>query len=729
MSLSNKSLKMTKKNQKINIEYLELESVPIQINLDDESGQEKKLPTFSMVAYTGAAFSLGYGWSGIVDLQGLQIPLQKISARFQHDENKGVGHTTNIKIENGKVLAEGVISRETKYAEDVKSSFRNGFPWQVSMGLSPIMYQFLREGESSQVNGRTIKGPAYIFRKMALREVSFVDSGADKNTSAKIRLSSDSQNIFNFNNNEEFSMAKTNLIPENENSGEQTQMMGNVQLSTDNTQTSPHQHPQQVQLQQPVQLQPQQLSQQSPSSQTSLQPQPQMVTLSLPANFSFPMQAQPTQTSNQSQTSPDLQLAENRRIAAIEHLGGGRFLELESQAISDGWTIEKFKGELNAKLIPNANQIQMSSGENTNGLNTNVLEAIALRNNGISMSFLEKEYEPKTLELSDNYYGYGLQEFCQLAVPNLPNYKRNASGWLQMAFSSATLPGIFSNVANKSLLEGFFSVDTEWKKIVKLGSVTNFHRYTRYRMNAAFEFDKVGADGELKHGQLGEEHYTQQIDTYGKMFALTRQMIINDDLGALSDIPRYIGVASADKINDLVWQTFLESKTSDGKELFHANHKNLIMANLDVEGLTAAELAFALQERKKGRPMGVQPKYILVPISLKVKAEILMKSLTLDGATVLSGTVNPHAGKFEIVASSYLQASGFSGSSDKNWYLLADPNRLPVLELAFLSGKQNPTIERADADFNTLGVQFRGFHDFGVSPQDYRGVLKVTPTT
>jgi hypothetical protein len=367
--------------------------------------------------------------------------------------------------------------------------------------------------------------------------------------------------------------------------------------------------------------------------------------------------------------------------------------------------------------------------ENSNGLQTAVLEAIALRTNGINLSFLEKEYETKTLEMAEKFNGYGFQEFCRLAVPNLPRYKDSPANWLNMAFSSATLPGIFSNVANKSLLEGFLSVDTEWRKIVKFGSVTNFNKYTRFRMNGAFEFEKVGADGELKHGELGEEYYEQQIDTYGRMFAITRKMIINDDLGALSDTPRHIGMGAADKINDLVWKTFLKTDTVDKKALYHADHKNLIEANLDIAGLTKAELQFSLQERKKGRPMGVSAKYLLVPTALKVTAEVLMKSITLDGATTLQGNVNPHAGKFEIVSSPYLQATGFTGSSDKNWYLLADPNRLPVLEIAFLSGKQNPTIERADADFNTLGVQFRGFIDFGVSPQDYRGVLKVTAPT
>ena len=66
-----------------------------------------------------------------------------------------------------------------------------------------------------------------------------------------------------------------------------------------------------------------------------------------------------------------------------------------------------------------------------------------------------------------------------------------------------------------------------------------------------------------------------------------------------------------------------------------------------------------------------------------------------------------------------------SGSSTKAWYVLAEPSDLPVIEVAFLNGKQQPTVERAEADFNVLGIQFRGYFDFGVALQDYRGGVKM----
>jgi len=81
---------------------------------------------------------------------------------------------------------------------------------------------------------------------------------------------------------------------------------------------------------------------------------------------------------------------------------------------------------------------------------------------------------------------------------------------------------------------------------------------------------------------------------------------------------------------------------------------------------------------------------------------------------------NPHQGKFRTEVSRYLSNSRYAGYSSKAWYLLADPNDLPVIEVAFLNGQESPTIETAEAEFSVLGIQLRGYHDFGASRQDPR---------
>jgi hypothetical protein len=127
-----------------------------------------------------------------------------------------------------------------------------------------------------------------------------------------------------------------------------------------------------------------------------------------------------------------------------------------------------------------------------------------------------------------------------------------------------------------------------------------------------------------------------------------------------------------------------------------------------------------------GKPVGIMPQILLVPTAISTTAAQLYKSLEMRDNTANSKTTtsNPHQGKYRVEVSRYLGNATYAGASGRAWYLLADPNDLPVIEVAFLNGQESPTIETAEADFNILGVKMRGYHDFGVALQDPRGGLK-----
>ena len=277
------------------------------------------------------------------------------------------------------------------------------------------------------------------------------------------------------------------------------------------------------------------------------------------------------------------------------------------------------------------------------------------------------------------------------------------------------------------LLEGYNYIEDSWRSVYKIASVNDFKEHSRYRMTGSFTFEKVGPDGELKHGKVDQQQYGQRADTHGIMFALTRQMIINDDLGAFTEIPRQIGMGAAESIADAVWGLLLSNP--DG--FFSSDHKNYLDGDdsaLGIESLTNAEVLFNSQTKPNGRPLGMPASILLVPTALKVLAQLLMKSTALNETTTANKAKpkdNPHVGKFDVVSTSYLSNASFTGNSSKAWYLLAYPNRLPVIEVAFLNGVDRPTVEKADADFNTLGIQFRGFIDFGVREQEYRAGVKM----
>lgn len=160
-----------------------------------ESGKAK-LPRFSMVAYTGGAMRIaGWRYPVIVDLAGLTIPSQSRPIRFGHDATAGVGHTDSIAVAEGKLVAAGIVSRDTAAAREIVASARNGFPWQASLGASVDQFEFVREDQAVLVNGREFKGPVNVVRRATLGEISFVDLGADGNTSASVAASAKENTI------------------------------------------------------------------------------------------------------------------------------------------------------------------------------------------------------------------------------------------------------------------------------------------------------------------------------------------------------------------------------------------------------------------------------------------------------------------------------------------------------------------------------------------------------
>ncbi|NLE59317.1 MAG: hypothetical protein GX616_13230, partial [Planctomycetes bacterium] len=129
-------------------------------------GDQEVVPRFAMVAYTGDAMRIeGWRFPVVVDLQGLQVPSQRRPVRFGHSMYAGVGHTERIAVENDRLVAEGVVSRDTAAAREIVASGRRGFPWQASIGAAVQQAEFVRAGKPVTVNSRTFEGPMYVARR------------------------------------------------------------------------------------------------------------------------------------------------------------------------------------------------------------------------------------------------------------------------------------------------------------------------------------------------------------------------------------------------------------------------------------------------------------------------------------------------------------------------------------------------------------------------------------
>ncbi len=643
-------------------------------------GDDQAIPRFSMIAYTGEPMRVeGWRFPVVVDLEGLSIPSQRRPVRFGHSLYQGVGHTERIAVEAGRLIAEGFVSRDTAAAREVVASGRRGFPWQASIGAQVTQVEFVRNGKSVTVNGKTFEGPLYVARRTVLGEISFVDLGADTNTAATIAAA------------EQAGGCRLE-------SGGCSEVMEESVMEDDhkNAETT-NTEPEAVETEVPV------------TGTEAGASSPQSPVSSLRAQA----------------------LAETKRITAIRRICAGKFPDIEEKAIAEGWTEEKTELEKLRASRPKAPAIHAVE----NAMGGQVLEAACMLT--AKLAQVDELYDEKTLEAASKRFrgGIGLQELLLEAAwangftgRNFRDSRevlRFAFGQnLQAGFSTIDIGGILSNVANKFLLEGFFSVERTWRNITAVRNVSDFKTVTSYRLIGKDQYEKVAPGGELKHGTLGEQSYTNKADTYGLLLSIDRRDIINDDLGAITTVPRKLGRGSGLKINDVFWSVFMNNAA-----FFTVGNKNYIEGvdtALGIDALTLGEKTFMEQVDADGKPIGIMPQVLLVPTSLSAMATMLFKSLEIrdNTANAKYPTTNPHAGKFRAEVSRYLSNAQYTGFSDKAWYLLADPADLPVIEVAFLNGQESPTIETAEADFHVLGIQMRGYHDFGVALQEPRGGVK-----
>ena len=267
------------------------------------------------------------------------------------------------------------------------------------------------------------------------------------------------------------------------------------------------------------------------------------------------------------------------------------------------------------------------------------------------------------------------------------------------------------------------SVDQTILRIAAIRPVNDFKEITTVSLTGGMMFEPVGPDGELHHGAVGQKAYANKADTYGILFAITRQDMINDDLGALTSVPRRIGRGGMLKLNDIGWTEFL-----DNSSFFAVGNANINtgVADMTIGGLAATETIFMDQTDPDGNPLGAEPRILLVPTALKSAASTLMTSERLiTGATsATQGDGNIWRGRFNVESSPSMSNAGYSGYSAQAWYMLADPADLPVLEICALNGRIEPVVETANAEFNVLGVQMRGYDDVGVRKQEFRGGVR-----
>lgn len=610
--------------------YIKAE-MPATFSLDDGD-----LPKFKIVANTGSVMTFG-NIRYALDVERITLKQEKIPILYDHITGWGIGHAEKVYAENGKLIVEGVVSRETSFARDFVSGARNGFPWQASVGGLVVKTTNIKKGEKYDLHGAIVDGPVKIIDEFTLFEVSVVEFGADDKTSSTITACDDFE--------DEDETVNDEVVINNEEMNMEEEKI----------------------------------------------------------DFTAQREAE---------------AAEMERVAEIKARAQSGDEKLVAQAIREGWSPDQFE----LQSLRANRQSPPAPAPQSDELAPETFEAVALRACGFNV---DRKYSDQVLTAADKLGRFGLKEFVARAA----GVSQRDSNWIQAAFSTTSLNYILSRTVDAILLQAFDYVDNGWKKAFKIGSVSDFKTAKRYRLNSDLTYQPLADGGNIKHGQIEDEAFDAKADTYATMFALTRKDIINDDLGALTELPRQFGYAAAETINSVAWKLFMNPANVGGNAFYYASAGTLkASCPLTLDNLSAARAAFFTKTKKSGAPLGIPPTILVVPTSLEDKALMLTKATQLNNGTTSDqpADYNPQYGRFQVVGVPYLEYASYSGYSSTSWYLLADPNRCAAFEVAFLNGKTAPTVEKAETNFDTLGIQYRAYIDFGVSQQDQRGILKCT---
>jgi hypothetical protein len=335
---------------------------------------------------------------------------------------------------------------------------------------------------------------------------------------------------------------------------------------------------------------------------------------------------------------------------------------------------------------------------------------------------VEKKYDERTLEAAHARRGEASLSQVVLAAARANGYaeaghrisESNCRQVLRAAFATHNVGTILSATYGKFLLDGFTAVEQNWDAIASTRNVSDYKSVTGVRLTGGFEFEEVANDGELRSADAGEESRTIKAKLYGRLSSISMVDLVNDDLGALTQVSSRLGYGAAIGLNKAFWTEFEASNAS-----YFAKEAAAAGNAFSLTSLRTAATGFRKLKNADGNPLGVPPSVLLVPAELEIPAsEVMSSSLLITGSDTVRGNANVLAGRYRVVSSSYL-------SSATTWWLAADPRAIPAMEVAFLNGQRQPMVESADADFNTLGIMVRGHWSWGVAKAEKNGCYRM----
>ena len=290
---------------------------------------------------------------------------------------------------------------------------------------------------------------------------------------------------------------------------------------------------------------------------------------------------------------------------------------------------------------------------------------------------------------------------------------------------TSAFPSIVEQTINKSYQEGHKRANTTYRRIAKIGTLSDFKKNDNYWVSGtAGEFLEVTEGGELKADVPRDaKRPSRQLKTYGRQFTMTRQAFINDDIGFVTTIPMKYAEAADKTINMQVYSGMQNNVTMpDGIKIFDAKHNNIVASGTapTFESIQAGFKLLQLQKDEFDSPCLIQPKAIVVPVGYEMTIKQIFHSQTIntEGNTQAFNPLSEMETSIDMVSDASLNYLAGTGACP--WYIIGDGN---FVEVDFLNGKETPEIRLSEKS-GTLGLVWDIFLDWGVTYMDHREAVR-----
>lgn len=694
-------------------------------------------PQVDVVAYTGGLLSLtNFANPVVVNLSGVRaMHNEQIPFLRDHSQDKVVGHG-KPQIGAQQLTHTGKLSVAGDERDKIVAASKEGFAWQASIGgRVPDMrknVQTIAAGEKVRVNGRVFDGPLHVVNAFLWKETSFVAVGADEGRASASIAAAQSTGVTPMNEFEKWLEASG--VNSETLSAEQ---LTNLKAAYDAVHSPP-----------------------PPSQPIKAGAADSGLDMQAIVRSATEAAVQATQQQSQRERRIDRLFANYSDTSLSTEEVGKLRASVESGEISE----DKAHLELLLASRGRGGTSNVHVRGNMSGNQAIEIEAAVGRTAGLTEEQIHETLvaagatddqaeaavdrtrnKPRGLKSIIHAIcrqeGHHVDEVDDDAIRCAMHASQRdlhiqASG----PFSTVSLSGILSRLANKAMLASYAEADSGGvaTRIASVTSTRDFKKFSRYRLTEAGVMEEVGPAGEIKHGSLEEDTYENQLKTYGKILSLTRQMIRNDDMDAFMQVPRLIGRMGRHALEQITIETLVNATTNASAgttEFFHGAARGNDQINyaegagtaLSIDSLGDAYELFLNQTDSDGKPIMIEPGILLVTTANYITARKLYTDTEyrITDANTTFLTNNQWNGMFEPLKSSYLHVLGTTASSTQ-WYLMSRPSSdIAALQIGFLDGMQTPTINQAETSFDTLGMQMRGYFDFGVALQDPRAIVKM----